>query len=168
MNDSSAAGVDLTRRRTLLAMAAMAPALALGMANTDAHADTIAGQADLDEAVNAYRAATLANDVVAMAELVADDFLLVNSDSSMQNRESYLADFEVPGFRIRRYELEEPLRREWSGNALTGGLLNLEWRQDGAEQRRRLRLVHVWTVRDGRWQILYTQLTRVPEQGDPA
>jgi ketosteroid isomerase-like protein len=153
-----------TPRRLSLLSLAIASALALGGAHACISKDAPPGRTpDIGDAVNAYRLATLTNDVAAMADLVTDDFMLVNSDSSMQDRESYLADFELPGFRIHSYVLAEPFLKELAGSALTGGLLNLEWTQEGRLYRRNLRLVHVWTLREGRWRILYTQLTRIPE-----
>ena len=89
--------------------------------------------------------------------------MLVNSDSSVQDKQSYLADFGVPGFRLDPYEIEQPIQRLWGDTALTGSLFNLAWVQDGRNQRRLLRVAHIWTRQDGRWRIAYTQLTRVPE-----
>ncbi len=43
------------------------------------------------------------NDIVALGDLVAEDYLLVNSDSTLQDKPSYLADFAVRGFRIDPY-----------------------------------------------------------------
>jgi ketosteroid isomerase-like protein len=51
----------------------------------------------------------------------------------------------------------------WGNAALTGGVFNLGWTQEGRHQNRRLRIAHVWSKKDGRWRIAYTQLTRVPE-----
>jgi len=48
----------------------------------------------------------------------------------------------------------------WGDTALTGGVFNLSWTQEGRRQSRRLRIVHVWTKADGPWRIAYTQLTR--------
>lgn len=149
-------------RRTLLAMAAMTPALAMA----DAVESTPAAAAlppDLAAAVEAYDRATLSNDTTALAELVADDYVLVNSDTTLQNKQQYLDDFNLPGFRIDPYVIEQPLRKVWGNVALTGGLLHLGWTQNGERHSRLLRVAHVWTRHDGRWRMTYTQLTRVPQ-----
>lgn len=151
-------------RRALLGMAAVAPALAAGITGAAASAPGADLPPDLARAVDAYDQATVRNDIAALAELVADDYMLVNSDASVQNKREYLADFNLPGFRIEPYVLEEPVRKVWSDAALTGGRLHLSWTQDGARHSRLLRIAHVWSRRDGRWRIAYTQLTRVPEQ----
>ena len=158
-------GADLTRR-TLLAMAAMAPALtAVGMTAAAESAPAGAAElpADLAKAVSDYDQATVRNDVAALGDLVAKDYMLVNSDSTLQNKQEYLADFTVPGFRLDPYVLEQPVFKVWENTALLGGLLHLSWTLDGRHERRLLRIAHVWARDEGHWRMTYTQLTRVPQ-----
>jgi ketosteroid isomerase-like protein len=143
-------------RRTLLSAAAMAPAL-VGW-------KTGVAAPDLDAAVRAYDLATVHNDVAALAELVCDDYVLVNSDSTLQDKSSYLEDFKVPGFKLDPYVLERPIRRVWGDTALVAGLVRLSWTLKGEHPARLLRIAHVWTKTEGRWRLAYTQLTRVPQQ----
>jgi ketosteroid isomerase-like protein len=139
----------------LLATAAAAPTLIGSNAK--------AAESDLDAAIRAYDEATVRNDVAALAQLVSDDYLLVNSDSSLQDKQSYLEDFKVPGFRLDPYVLEQSARRAWGNTALVAGVVNLSWTLQGQHHVRRLRIAHVWTKQEGRWRLAYTQLTRVPE-----
>ena len=118
---------------------------------------------DLAGAVKSYEAAQLRNDVGTLSQLVADDFVLVNSDSSVQDKESFLEDFRRPGFHLDSYAVEEPLRKVSGDAAVVGGLLHLGWTQDGKRQARVLRIAYFWRKRAGRWQTSYAQLTRVPE-----
>jgi len=143
-------------RRTLLAAAATAPAL-LGW-------KTSVAEPELDDAIRAYDQATVHNDVATLAQLVSDEYLLVNSDSTLQDKSSYLEDFKVPGFKLDPYVLEQPLRRAWGDTALVAGLVQLSWTLKGEHHARLLRIAHVWTKLEGRWRLAYTQLTRVPQQ----
>jgi ketosteroid isomerase-like protein len=118
---------------------------------------------DLARAVESCDAAQIRGDVAALSELVADDFVLVNSDSSVQDKPSFLADFHAPGFHIEASTVEEPLRKIFGDAAVVGGLLRLAWTQDGKRQERLLRVAYVWIKRDGRWRAAYAQLTRVPK-----
>lgn len=154
---------DLERRK-LISIAAMAPALALAGTSFPARARVGVGSADLSEELAAYHRATMNHDVATLAGLVSDDYMLVNSDSSVQDKASYLSDFELPGFRIDAYEPEQPMEKVWGDAALTTWLMRLGWTQDGRHQSRRLRVAHVWARPNDRWHIAYTQLTRVPEQ----
>jgi len=142
-------------RRTLISAAAAAPAL-VGW-------KTSAAESDLDDSVRAYDEATVHNDVTALAQLVSDDYTLVNSDSTLQDKSSYLEDFKVPGFKLDPYVLQEPVRRVWGDTALVAGLVRLSWTLKGEHQARLLRIAHVWTKLEGRWRLAYTQLTRVPQ-----
>jgi len=117
---------------------------------------------DLANAVRQWDEAQLKNDVATLSRLVTDDYLLVNSDASLQNKQQFLADFNVPGFKIDPYELKEKVEKVWGDAAVRTGLLDLGWTLDGKHQTRRLRMVYVWAKRDGRWQMTYTQITRVP------
>ena len=146
-------------RRALLALSVFSVACVNAVATADANAPP----ADLAQAVRDYDIATTNNDVAVLSELIADDYMLVNSDSSVENKAQYLADFHLPGFHIEPYTMEEPMLRAWDHFALTGGLLPLTWVQDGARHQRRLRIVHAWVRTEGRWQIVYTQTTRIPE-----
>lgn len=152
-------GVDLARR-TVLAMAAMAPTLATG-ASEPAPTGTVDLPPDLAKAINEYNQATFRNDIVVLGNLVADDYLLVNSDSTLQDKQSYLADFTVPGFRLDPYVMEERVLKIWGNTALAAGRLHLAWTQDGKRQNRMVRIAHVWAKDDGHWRLTYTQLTRV-------
>jgi ketosteroid isomerase-like protein len=127
---------------------------------TSAHAEL---PPDLANAVREYERATLSNDTATLAKLVMDDYMLVNSDSSVQDKESYLADFKVPGFKMDPYVMREPMHKVWGNTALTGGIMPLGWTQEGKHQKRLLRIAHVWVKHAGQWRLMYTQLTRVPE-----
>jgi ketosteroid isomerase-like protein len=119
---------------------------------------------DLAQAIENYDRATVSNDVAALANLVADDYVLVNSDSSLQDKQSYLEDFKVPGFKLDPYELQQQVHKVWGDAALLTGVVRLSWTLKGEHHERLLRIAHVWTRHDGRWRIAYTQLTRIPEQ----
>jgi ketosteroid isomerase-like protein len=118
--------------------------------------------ADLAQAVEAHNRATVAKDIAALSDLVTNDYQLVNSDATTQDKRSYLADFRMPDFRIEPFAIEQPVTRVDGDTALTGGIMVLRWTQDGRQQSRRLRIAHMWIKQGGRWQIAYTQLTRVP------
>jgi ketosteroid isomerase-like protein len=151
-------------RRALLAMTAMTPVLAAaGMARAGDTPSIGKLPPDLAEAMRAYDQATYDNDVETYRKLVAEDYLLVNSDSSLEDKEQSIVPFTQPGFRIDPHVNEEPLQILWEGGAVLGGRLRLSWTQDGVHHTRLVRTAHVWARRDGHWRLTYTQVTRVPE-----
>jgi ketosteroid isomerase-like protein len=118
---------------------------------------------DLARALDQYNRATVQNDVATLSTLMTDDYVLVNSDASVQDKTSYLADFRIPGFRIEPYAIEQPIYKIHGSAALTAWRTRLAWTQDGKQQSRRVRIAHWWFMQGGHWRISYTQLTRVPD-----
>lgn len=143
----------------LAAALAIAPALAAPVGIPGLH--PLAG--DLAGALSAYNRATISNDTRTLAALVTDDYMLVNSDASVQDKASYLADFAVPGFKIDPYRMEHAFSRIHADTAWTGSTFQLRWAQEGRRHTRRLRAVHFWVRQHGRWRLAYTQLTRFPK-----
>jgi ketosteroid isomerase-like protein len=118
---------------------------------------------DLAKAVKDYDLAQIHNDILTLKRLVADDYVLVNSNATVENKQQFLADFSLPGFKIDPYVVEQPVDKVWGNAAVIGGLVHLSWTQDGKHQTRLLRVAYVWAKRDGHWKATYTQVTRVPQ-----
>jgi ketosteroid isomerase-like protein len=148
-------------RRVLLTMAALGSWTTVVTASARA-AGTL--PTELAKAIEEYDRATVTNDVATLGSIVADDYVLVNSDSTLQDKQSYLEDFRVPGFKLDPYELQQQVRKTWGDAALLAGVVRLSWTLKGEHHARLLRIAHVWTRHDGRWRLAYTQLTRIPEQ----
>lgn len=155
--------MEAPARRHGVAVALTLIAAILSFAPATAAPASPALPADLARALEAYNRATALSDTRTLADLVTDDYVLVNSDASVQGKASYLADFAAPGFRIDPYEVEHPLYRVSPDTALTAGTQELRWTQDGRRQTRRLRIAHLWVNQDRHWRIAYTQLTRIPD-----
>lgn len=133
----------------------------LCIAALPAHAGSL--PPDLVKAVKEYDLAQTHNDTTILGRLVTDDFILVNSNATVENKTQFLADFHLPGFKIEPYTIEQKIEKAWSCGAITGGLLHLRWMQDGKHNMRLLRIAYIWEKRNGRWQATYAQVTRVPQ-----
>lgn len=118
---------------------------------------------DLANAVSDYHQAHFNNDIPELERLVSDDYVLVNSDASVEDKQKVLADHSLPGFRTDPYVVEQPVNQVWDNGAVTSGLVHLSWTLDGKRHARVVRMAHVWAKRNGQWQARYTQVTRVPE-----
>ena len=117
---------------------------------------------DLATALSSYDRAHFQSDLPRLSSLVTDDYVLVNSDASVENKEQFLADFRLPGFKIDPYTREQPLNKVWDSGAVTAAIVRLSWTQDGTKHTRALRYADVWVKKQGRWQVTFTQVTRVP------
>jgi ketosteroid isomerase-like protein len=124
------------------------------------------GSPGLAQAVKDYDQAQFNNDIPELKRLVSDDYVLVNSDLTVEDKQKVLADHSLPGFKIDPYVLEQPVEKAWGDAAVIGGLAPLSWTQDGEHQTRLVHIAHVWAKRNGRWQVAYTQVTRAPQAVD--
>ena len=88
--------------------------------------------------------------------------MLVNSDASVENKEQFLADFRLPGFKIDPYTREQSINKVWESGAVTSGVVHLSWTQDGSKHTRVLRYADVWVKKNGQWLVVFSQVTRVP------
>jgi len=134
-------------------------AVLLALSATPALADEL--PPDLAKAVKEYEQAQFRKDVPTLERLVTEDFMLVNSDSTLQSKQEFLADFHRPGLKLHPYAMEQRTQTVWGDAAVLAGLVRLSWTQDGKHQTRQLRMSYVWARRNGRWRITYEQLTRV-------
>jgi ketosteroid isomerase-like protein len=117
---------------------------------------------DLAAALSSYDRAHYESDLPRLDSLVTDDYVLVNSDASVENKAQFLADFRLPGFRIEPYVREQSVNKVWGGGAVTSAVVHLNWTQDGSKHARALRYADVWIKKNGRWRVVFTQVTRVP------
>lgn len=147
-------------------IAAVAALYAFALQPTAANAEPRIAElpSDLAASLDKYNRSTIAKDISSLSELVSEDYTLVNSDGSVQGKSSYLADFELPDFVIEPYRLENQLYHVAVSSALTSGTMRLTWTQDGQRQSRHLRITHFWRFQNSKWQIAFTQLTRLPDE----
>ena len=47
--------------------------------------------------------------------------MLVNSNATVENKQEFLADFNLPGFKIDPYVLEQPVAKVWGDGVRDSG-----------------------------------------------
>ncbi len=117
---------------------------------------------DLAAAAKAYDLAQMRSDKAELTRLLADDYRLFNSGGQVQDKASFIADSTAPGFHIEPFTVEGPLEKVLGDTALLGGVATLKGTDGGKPFTARLRFMDVWTRRGGKWQVIFTQATRVP------
>ena len=116
--------------------------------------------ADLAEALKAFDRAHYESDIGSLIRLTSESYMIVNSDRSLEDKQQFLADFGLPGFKIDPYVRTQESNSVWPDAAVTAGVVALGWTQDGQHHTRRLRYVDIWRKQDGRWQATFTQVTQ--------
>jgi hypothetical protein len=118
--------------------------------------------ADLAKAVKDYDEAQIHGDKAELQRLVADDYTLVNSSGRVQNKAELIADYTTPGYRIEPFEILQPVEKVWSDGAVMGGVVNLRGIDGGKPFSVTLRFADIWTKRNGKWQVIYTHVSKPP------
>lgn len=119
--------------------------------------------ADLRKAVEDYDHAQVNADAAELRRLVADDYVLVNSTGKVQNKSELIADYLAPGYKIEPFTVLEPVEKVWGDGAVMGGLVHLKGTSEGKPFAVTLRFADVWAKRNGRWQVVYSQVTVPPK-----
>jgi ketosteroid isomerase-like protein len=118
--------------------------------------------ADLARAVKDYDEAQVHGDKAQLQRLVADDYTLVNSSGRIQNKAELIADYTAPGYKIEPFEITEPVEKVWSDGAVMGGVVDLRGTDGGKPFAVKLRFADIWAKRNGKWQVIYTHVSRPP------
>ena len=118
--------------------------------------------ADLAKAVKDYDEAQIHGNKVELQRLVADDYTLVNSSGRIQSKAELIADYTTPGYRIEPFEILQPVEKVWSDGAVMGGVVNLRGIDGGKPFSVTLRFADIWAKRNGKWQVIYTHVSKPP------
>jgi ketosteroid isomerase-like protein len=120
--------------------------------------------ADLRKAVEDYDHAQVKADGAELRRLIADDYVLVNSNGKVQNKAQLIADYLDPEYKIEPYKVLDPVEKVWNNGAVMGGLVHLKGVFRGKPFALTLRFADIWAKRNGKWQVIYTHVS-TPEPG---
>lgn len=112
---------------------------------------------DLAAAARAFDTAQVAGDGAALERLLADGYLLVNSQGQSESKADFIRDYTAKGFSFAPFTIEKPVEKVWATGAVLGGVVDAHGTSDGKPYAIRLRFADVWAKRDGTWQVIYTQ-----------
>jgi hypothetical protein len=118
--------------------------------------------ADLAKAVADYDQAQIHGDGAALQRLLADDYTLVNSKGEVESKAGLIADYTAPDYHIDPYVVREPIEKVWNDGAVMGGVVTLSGVSGGQKFSVSFHFADVWARRNGRWQVIYTEVTRPP------
>lgn len=146
--------------RILVAFATFAAVASIHAADiSKAHA---ALPPDLAQAVAEFDQAQMHGDGKALARLLADDYVLVNSRALTENKADFINDYTAPGFKLEPYVVEQEIIRSWNDGAVLGGVATLQGMSEGKPFKARLHFADIWRKRNGQWQVIFTQAMRDP------
>ncbi len=104
------------------------------------------------------------HDVAAARRLLADDYLFLQADGNVSNKTENLAIIGDPAFVCGSLVTEEVRVRVYGDAAVITGVAVMAATYKGQQVGGRFRYTDVWVKREGRWQNVSSQATRLPEK----
>ncbi|HEY7889779.1 MAG TPA: nuclear transport factor 2 family protein [Steroidobacteraceae bacterium] len=117
---------------------------------------------DLAAAAIAYDVAQFKSDRSELERLLADDYTVVGSNGRGQTKAEDIAGAIAPERKTTYVAISKQVRRVWPNGAVLGGIVDARGVDQGKAFVMRARFVDVWAKRNGRWQVIFTQINDVP------
>jgi len=121
--------------------------------------------ADLAKAVKDYDHAQIAGNRAELERLLADDYTLVNGAGKTETKAQFVAESTAPGFKLQPFVVEDAIEKVWTDGAVMGGIATLRGTDGGKPFEATLRFADIWAKRNGKWQVIYTHVSRPPAPG---
>ena len=125
-----------------------------------------AGYAEAERAVTKaeqeWFAIQQANDWAKLSKMISEDFVIVDSDGSLGNRESMISGYKAEAPRVLSLKMQVLVAHAVAPNAvIASGLddITLKGSNTGGTTHRYERFIDTWILRDGRWQCVAEQIT---------
>jgi ketosteroid isomerase-like protein len=124
-----------------------------------------AGYAEAERAVTKLEqewfAIQQANDWTRLSKMISDDFVIVDSDGSLGNKESMVAGYKEEAPRVISLKMQVLVAHAVAPNAvIASGLDDIATKgSNGAPTHRYERFIDTWILREGRWQCVAEQVT---------
>jgi hypothetical protein len=136
-----------------LALILGACALAPAQADPNTREDVLAVSRAFDDAQRRQSA----GDIV---RYLADDFRIIYSSGRVGDSDAFVAGFTSPTMRITELFVEEPFYVDLGRDAaVVGGIGVIRGTESGAPFEERFRFADTLAKRDGRWLVVYIQVT---------
>ena len=140
-----------------LLVAGCAATSATSPTKDDATVQWLTAQAD------AWDKAIVAKNAAAVAANVAPDFAQIESGGAVIGRDEFIKDLLDPALRIDPYKVEDFSVRVYADTALLTGRIRMTGVSEGKPFSSHFRYIDVYVKRDGVWQVVSIQITRMRE-----
>jgi ketosteroid isomerase-like protein len=124
-----------------------------------------AGYAEAERAVTKIEqewfAIQQANDWAKLSRMISDDFVIVDADGSLGDRETMIAGYKEEAPRVLTLKMQVLVAHAVAPNAvIASGLDDITLKSSGGGTTHRYeRFIDTWILRDGRWQWVAEQIT---------
>ena len=120
---------------------------------------------EVKQMIKEYRQALLKRDVAALERIWADDYTFINASGELLSKADRLANLRSGATALGAIKSEdEPVVRVYGDAAVAISRVTIAGRYSGRETSGVFRSMHVWAKRQGRWQLVANQQTRITGQ----
>jgi ketosteroid isomerase-like protein len=113
-------------------------------------------------AIRHYREALKAKDLAALDAIWTDDYVFVNGHGQLRTKADRLADIRSGASSIDSITHEEaPIVKTHGKTTLVLSRVTIVGTYSGRKVAHDFRSLHVWINEDGRWRLVFNQLTPV-------
>lgn len=138
-------------------------ALSLLALGTPAIAQSPADNAEVRAAARAFDDAQLHGDRAVLESMLAPDFLLVRGSGRIGDKADFIAGFTDPKSRLEPFEIIDRLFiRPSPDTAIVGAEARVRGTEDGKPFAEHFRYSDTFARRNGKWIVVYTQVTPLP------
>lgn len=113
-----------------------------------------------------WRQAELANDLPAMDHLLADDYLGISANGTLQTKADVLAQHRAGRMKLTAMELSDIKVRIYGDTAVVTSRADISGTDDGRDVGGRFRYTRVYSDSTGEWKIVSFEASRMPGAGN--
>jgi ketosteroid isomerase-like protein len=139
------------------------PLLVAALAAFPAIAQAPDGNAEIRAAAQRFDDAQLHGDGATLEAMLAPDFLFVRGSGRIGDRRDFIAGFTDPNTKLEPFAITDRLFIRVSPEvAIVGGEARIKGTDHGKPVAEHFRYSDTFARRDGRWVVVYTQVTGLP------
>lgn len=114
---------------------------------------------DLAAAATAYDVAQYKTDRQGLELWLADDYVIVGLDGKSQTKAQTITGSLDPEHKTAYVAISKQVYRFWQDGAALGGIVDAKGTDHGKPFTLHAQFVDVWAKRNGRWQVVFTQIS---------
>lgn len=124
---------------------------------------TASTETEIKAASQAFDDAQLHHDRAALERFLAKDFKFVRGSGKITGRDEFIASFTDPKTKFEPFVIVDRIYVPLGPDAgIVGGDGAIRGSEDGKPFTERFRFADTFHRRDGRWQVVYVQVTPIP------
>jgi ketosteroid isomerase-like protein len=155
----------MTSMSRLKPIVILATALWLGVGLAQAQAAQSDEGAHILALDNSWNRALETNDTKALDLLLADTFLSIDIDGSMETKREFLASLKSPGYQAPAQAITEQSKVDVYGNsAVVTGIFRTQTGHKGKSVARRERFLDTWVKINDTWKCVASVAVLIPSQ----